>query len=171
MLCSEIPSSLHIYIYNISHNQHLVDTHFIYIYQYFSQPALGGHTFHIHISIFLTTSTWWTHIHKHIYILIFLTTSTWWTHIHINIGISHNEHLVDTCSYTYLGLSPLRQHLFRHYIVDSPMCLLCDENEEESVTDYVMKCPRHTVVRDLLLLKMGPTLDKLGVYVFLCRLL
>ena len=62
-----------------------------------------------------------------------------------------------------LGLSPLRQHLFRHYIVDSPMCLLCDENEEESVTHYVMGCPRHTTARDLLLLKMEPTLDLLNI--------
>ena len=62
-----------------------------------------------------------------------------------------------------LGLSPLRQHLFRHYIVDSPMCLLCDDNEEESVTHYVMRCPRHTTARHLLLLKMGPTLDLLNI--------
>ena len=53
---------------NISHNQHLVDTHFIYIYQYFSQPALGGHTF---------------------------------INIYIYINISHNQHLVDTHSYKY----------------------------------------------------------------------
>ena len=41
--------------------------------------------------------------------------------------------------------------------------LLCDENEEESVTHYVMGCPRHTTARDLLLLKMEPTLDLLNI--------
>lgn len=62
-----------------------------------------------------------------------------------------------------LGLSPLRQHLYQQCIIESPICLHCDDNVEESTTHYIMRCPKHATSRNLLLLKMGPTLDILNI--------
>ena len=46
-----------------------------------------------------------------------------------------------------LGLSPLKQQLCSHCIIESPICTRCDTGESETVTHYLLKCDRYEVHR------------------------
>jgi hypothetical protein len=57
-----------------------------------------------------------------------------------------------------LGVSPLKQHLFSHGIIPSPFCEKCTQGSEETATHYLLKCPAHTVHRQILSYGLRPVI-------------
>ena len=56
-----------------------------------------------------------------------------------------------------LGLSPLRDHLLTHHIVDNNICTFCS-NEPETTAHYLCTCSTFATQRDNLLLSLAETL-------------
>ena len=60
-----------------------------------------------------------------------------------------------------LGLSPLKQQLHSHGIIESPICTRCDTGESETVTHYLLKCDRYEVHRHNLMSSLQPVMGGL----------
>ncbi len=62
-----------------------------------------------------------------------------------------------------LGLSPLKQQLYSHGIIESPTCNRCNTGENETVIHYLLRCPTYMVHREELLSSLRPVVGGLNI--------